>query len=192
MRFARRSEKRARKTRSTRKKETVRRARVGNLTTSRRVLRAAAMVRFKNRYLLAEFRWHDARVDDSLTDNVLVGVLRQGLALNFGDVAAGAALGSLSLKYWNAVTGLAVVRCGRDIHREVWATMTLMREVKGRSVVVRVLHNGSTLRSSQRSALARSEEAFARLAARGAMPGGERAATKGAQAAGRAIEALQP
>ena len=129
------------------------------------------MVRFKNRYLLAEFRWHDARVDDSLTENVLVGVLRQGLALNFGDVAAGAALGSLSLKYWNAVTGLAVVRCGRDIHREVWATMTLMREVKGRSVVVRVLHNGSTLRSSQRSALARSEEAFARLAARGAMPG---------------------
>ena len=192
MRFARRREKRARKTRSTRKKDTVRRARVGNLTTSRRVLRAAAMVRFKNRYLLAEFRWHDARVDDSLTENVLVGVLRQGLALNFGDVAAGAALGSLSLKYWNAVTGLAVVRCGRDIHREVWATMTLMREVKGRSVVVRVLHNGSTLRSS--SALgAREERGGVRaISGAGRDARGERAATKGAQAAGRAIEALQP
>ena len=38
------------------KKDTVRRASVGNPTTSRRVPRAAAMVRFKNRYLLAEFR----------------------------------------------------------------------------------------------------------------------------------------
>jgi ribonuclease P/MRP protein subunit POP5 len=53
------------------------------------------MVRFKNRYLLAELRWHDGRVDDTLQDAALLGLLRQGVALNFGDVSAGAALASM-------------------------------------------------------------------------------------------------
>ena len=51
------------------------------------------MVRFKNRYLLAEFDWHDGRVDDSMTETALVGVIRKEMALNFGDIGAGAALG---------------------------------------------------------------------------------------------------
>ena len=108
-------------------------------------------------------------MDDSLTENVLVGVLRQAWRSTLG-CRRGRGAGVALAQVLERGDGLAVVRC-EDIHREVWATMTLMREVKGRSVVVRVLHNGSTLRSSQRSALARSEEAFARLAARGAMPG---------------------
>jgi hypothetical protein len=54
------------------------------------------------------------------------------------------------------------------MHREVWAALTLMRDVKGRSVAVRVMHNGSTLRSSQQAALAHSAGAFQRMVARGA------------------------
>lgn len=148
------------------------------------------MVRFKNRYLLAELRWHDGRVDDTLSDAMLLGLLRQGVALNFGDVSAGAALASMALKYWNPVTGLAIVRCGRDMHREVWAAMTLMRDVKGRSVAVRVIHNGSTLRSSQQAALEHSASAYRRLVARGAV--GEKSAGKGAGVAASVIEGLQP
>ena len=95
------------------------------------------MVRFKNRYLLTEWRWHDGRVDESLTDSVILGILRQCVAVNFGDVGSGAAHSSVAVKYWNATTGLGVVRCGRDVHREVWCGMTLLRDVKGRSVTVR-------------------------------------------------------
>ena len=148
------------------------------------------MVRFKNRYLLAELWWHDGRVDDSLNDAVLLGLLRQSVALNFGDVSAGAALSSIALKYWNPVTGLAIVRCGRDLHREVWASMSLMREIKGRSVLVRVLHNGGTLRSSQEAAKAHSSRAYERLVGRGAV--GEKSAVKGAGVAATVIEGLQP
>ena len=148
------------------------------------------MVRFKNRYLLAEFDWHDGRVDDSMTETALVGVIRKEVALNFGDIGAGAALGSTAVKYWNPTTGLAVVRCGRDVYRNVWASMTLLREVKGRSVVVRVRHCASTLRSSQRAAVERIEHRYARVARQ--MPRGERFAAKGVADASRAIRALQP
>lgn len=148
------------------------------------------MVRFKNRYLLTEWRWHDGRVDESLTDSIILGILRQCVAVNFGDIGAGAALSSVAVKYWNPATGLGVVRCGRDVHREVWCCMTLLRDVKGRSVTVRVLHNGGTLRSSQAAALRHSKEAYERLEKNGAVRGD--AAKKGSSAAARAIDSLQP
>ena len=149
-----------------------------------------SMVRFKNRYLLTEWRWHDGRVDDSLTDSVILGILRQCVAVNFGDAGSGAAHSSVAVKYWNATTGLGVVRCGRDVHREVWCGMTLLRDVKGRSVTVRVLHNGGTLRSSQAAALRHSREAYERMEKRGAVRA--EAARKGSSAAARAIDSLQP
>ena len=68
--------------------------------------------------------------------------------------------------------------------------MTLMRDVKGRSVAVRVLHNGSTLRSSQQAALTHSAGAYRRLVARGGMP--EKGAVKGEGIAAAVIEGLQP
>ena len=55
----------------------------------------------QNRYLLTEWRWHDGRVDESLTESVIVGILRQCVAVNFGDIGAGAALSSVAVKYWN-------------------------------------------------------------------------------------------
>ena len=70
------------------------------------------MVRFKNRYLLTEWRWHDGRVDESLTDSVILGILRQCVAVNFGDAGSGAAHSSVAVKYWNATTGLGVVQGG--------------------------------------------------------------------------------
>ena len=123
------------------------------------------MVRFKNRYLLVEFRWHDGRVDATLTDAVVLGAIRQAVAHDFGDVGAGAAAAGLAVKYWSATTSLAVVRCGRDAHRRVWASMTMLRDVKGRAVVARVLHNASTLRSSRAATRSRVEAAFAQVPA---------------------------
>ena len=148
------------------------------------------MVRFKNRYLLVEFRWHDGRVDATLTDAVVLGAIRQAVAHDFGDVGAGAAAAGLAVKYWSATTSLAVVRCGRDAHRRVWASMTMLRDVKGRAVVARVLHNASTLRSSRAATRSRVEAAFARLVARGGMPGGASAAAAGREAAKVAIDAM--
>ena len=68
--------------------------------------------------------------------------------------------------------------------------MTLLRDVKGRSITVRVLHNGGTLRSSQAAALRHSKEAYERMEKNGAVRGD--AAKKGSSAAARAIDSLQP
>jgi hypothetical protein len=62
--------------------------------------------------------------------------------------------------------------------------------VKGRAVVARVLHNASTLRSSRAATRSRVEAAFARLVARGGMPGGASAAAAGTEAAKVAIDAM--
>mgnify|MGYP001224471313 FL=1 len=150
------------------------------------------MVRFKNRYLLCEFNWHDERVDETLTELAVVSVFRNEFALNFGDVGSGAFMGSVNVKYWNPVCGIAVVRVGRDIYRKLWASMTLLREIKGRSVAVRVLHVGSTLRSSQNASIERIESKYEKLTRRGVMPGGARAVSKNKTDAARLIHALQP
>jgi hypothetical protein len=68
--------------------------------------------------------------------------------------------------------------------------MTMLRDVKGRAVVARVLHNASTLRSSRAATRSRVEAAFARLVARGGMPGGANAAAAGTEAAKVAIDAM--
>ena len=121
---------------------------------------------------------------------VATGTWAAGVTLcrNVGIACAAAA--GLAVKYWSATTSLAVVRCGRDAHRRVWASMTMLRDVKGRAVVARVLHNASTLRSSRAATRSRVEAAFARLVARGGMPGGASAAAAGTEAAKVAIDAM--
>lgn len=78
------------------------------------------MVRFKNRYPLAEVIWKDGRADDGLTEAILLGALRESLAINFGDSGVGLALQSLQVKYFNPLTNLLILRCGREQLKEVW------------------------------------------------------------------------
>lgn len=77
------------------------------------------MVRFKNRYLLLELIWKDARIDLSLPEAALLGAFRDSMQSNFGDYGLGTALASLQVKYFNSVTGLCIVRCSREQHRQV-------------------------------------------------------------------------
>ena len=126
------------------------------------------------------------KMRDDVHDDVKLRRLQELIAV----FRAGAAAAGLAVKYWSATTSLAVVRCGRDAHRRVWASMTMLRDVKGRAVVARVLHNASTLRSSRAATRSRVEAAFARLVARGGMPGGASAAAAGTEAAKVAIDAM--
>jgi ribonuclease P/MRP protein subunit POP5 len=90
------------------------------------------MVRFKNRYLLVEMVWKDGRMDTSLNEAALLPVLRDSMAVNFGDHGLGMALASLSVKYYNPLTGLCVVRCSRDQFKEVCHLLC--------NAVIRILH----------------------------------------------------
>ena len=77
------------------------------------------MVRFKNRFLLFELIWKDGRIEESLTEANIQAVLRESLALNFGDYGLGVCLASQQVKYYNPLTNLCIVRCGRDQYKEV-------------------------------------------------------------------------
>lgn len=122
------------------------------------------MVRFKNRYLLIEAY----PVDDghnlvdysptthpSLTCHHLAAHLRATLSTNFGLLLAALTTQSLSLKYCNAATGMAIVRSPRDLVGCVAASVCMMgapEGVKGRWIwsVVRV---SGTIRGAQRAAM---------------------------------------
>ena len=77
------------------------------------------MVRFKNRYVLVELIWKDGRLDDTFSEAKLMAVLRDSMAVNYGDYGAGINSASLQVKYLNPLTNAAVVRCSRDQLQEV-------------------------------------------------------------------------
>ena len=49
-----------------------------------------------------------------------------------------------AVKYFNARTGLLVLRCGRGEHSAVWASLTLLTQLRGRAAMMRLLHLAGT------------------------------------------------
>ncbi|KAK9915984.1 hypothetical protein WJX75_006970 [Coccomyxa subellipsoidea] len=111
------------------------------------------MVRFKNRVLLVELIWKDGRIDETLTEANIQSVLRESIALNFGDYGLGICLASQQVKYYNPLTNLCIVRCGREQYKGVLASMTTITTFRYRTVMMHLLHNGGTLASCQRAAI---------------------------------------
>ena len=120
-------------------------------------------MRFKNRYFVFELLWRDGRPDDAVDEAALLTVLRESLLLLAGDAARGAALASLTVKWVHVKAGLLVLRCGRGEAPLVWAALTLLTHLRGRAVLLRLLHQGGTLASVRRGALECCEAAKPRL-----------------------------
>jgi len=119
----------------------------------------------------------------------LLAALRESLALHYGDVALGAALASLQVKYFNMRTGLAVLRCGREECAAVATSMSLCTSVKGRKVKLSVLRRSGTLRATRVQARTLNAEALQALAAGGARGLNVEAALREVDAA---LELLEP
>ena len=111
------------------------------------------MVRFKNRYLLCEVRYADDRTDAGFTEKDLYDVVRDSIALNFGDLGSGQLSVSLGVKYWNPITGLAILRIARDDIRTLWAAVGLITHIKGRRGKLAVLHCSGTIRKCESNAV---------------------------------------
>jgi RNase P/RNase MRP subunit POP5 len=59
------------------------------------------------------------------------------------------------VKYFNARTGLLVLRCGRGEHATVWASLTLLSQLRGRAAMMRLLHLAGATRALLCAALMR-------------------------------------
>jgi ribonuclease P/MRP protein subunit POP5 len=50
-----------------------------------------------------------------------------------------------SVKYWNHLTNLCIIRCARDYYKMVWAAVTMINTLNQRSVLFRLVHLGGTV-----------------------------------------------
>ncbi|BGP20664.1 hypothetical protein JCM10213_001090 [Rhodosporidiobolus nylandii] len=131
------------------------------------------MVRFKHRYLLCHLVFPASALDDahpstsngaatpaeavpppSLSEGAIIGLLRDSLNVNFGDVGAGEVGGTFSVKYLSPQTSTLIIRVSREHYRTLWAALTLLRRVGGQECVARVVHVSGTIRKTQHAAIA--------------------------------------
>mmetsp|Transcript_2310 Transcript_2310/g.6753 ORF Transcript_2310/g.6753 Transcript_2310/m.6753 type:complete len:142 (+) Transcript_2310:288-713(+) len=121
------------------------------------------MVRFKNRYLLLEVLWKDGKVDTGIDKQEMLTALRLSMRENFGFHGLGSVLTSLQVKYFNPTTNLLILRCDRDQTRKVWCSATLLTQIQHRTMMMRLVHQGGTLKSCQEAAIKYNEEVLKSL-----------------------------
>ncbi|KAL5478181.1 hypothetical protein EMCRGX_G025074 [Ephydatia muelleri] len=112
------------------------------------------MVRFKNRYFLVGFRFasqeESARALKILTHKSLVDLIRDAILSLHGQYGVSCVQKSLSVKYINVDTSVAIIRCPRDYHRQVWAALTTITNIQQCPCTAQVLHLGGTIQSCQK------------------------------------------
>lgn len=154
---------------------------------------AAAMVRYKARYLLFNILYPTSAAspdaqkhidqlvpsDPAISSSELATLLREELARQFGDWGSGLAgnlSGSLALrpytphlltskivKYFSPATSTGIVRVGREQYRLVWAAMTYVKEIRGRPCVLRVVHASGTIKKAELVAVGRAGKDIERV-----------------------------
>ncbi|KAK4963748.1 RNA-binding protein pop5 [Elasticomyces elasticus] len=136
------------------------------------------MVRLKHRYLLVNIlypgpvatpsgkdqqtlpdtiQFHKP-TSDSLTPQMLMRLIRDGVAELFGDYGVGVVAGSLQVKYFSAATSTAIVRVSRAHYRLVWAALTFATRLPhplDEACVMQVVRVSGTIRKSEEEAVRR-------------------------------------
>ncbi|BGP43872.1 RNA-binding protein pop5 [Rhodotorula kratochvilovae] len=152
------------------------------------------MVRFKHRYLLVSLVFPAALSPSTpnaeapfeppqLTEGSLITLLRDSLAVNFGDLGAGEVGGTFSIKYLSPSTSTLILRVSREHHRTLWAALTLLRKVGGVECVARVVHVSGTIRRTQHAAIRHDREEILLSASRARARRRRAGAVQGAKAA---------
>eukprot|EP00053_Salpingoeca_punica_P002095 m.36179 g.36179 ORF g.36179 m.36179 type:complete len:158 (+) comp11385_c0_seq1:140-613(+) len=107
------------------------------------------MVRFKNRYLLVEVRFEDLG-PLTLNERQFSQTIKDAVASAHGDFGIGSLKASLAVKYFNAITGIAIIRCNRDYFQMLWSAVALVNAIQKRTCLIQTLHVGGTIRSCQK------------------------------------------
>jgi ribonuclease P/MRP protein subunit POP5 len=92
-------------------------------------------------------------VDPTLQSVHLQSSLRSSIRELFGDLTSGMTLQSLHVRYLNALTCSAIVRCSRDEHRTCAMAIALTPHLRGKACTLRTVHLGGTIRSCQKAAV---------------------------------------
>lgn len=140
------------------------------------------MVRLKSRYILFELLYPDGLTtparphsdDDNNSNNQhisqqlrqpshvdakqVLSAVRAELATLLGDYGAGSVASTLQLKYFSRTTSVGIVRVAREKMRLVWASLTYVRKLDNRPVIVRVVRVSGTVKKCEQAAIKRDLE----------------------------------
>jgi ribonuclease P/MRP protein subunit POP5 len=129
------------------------------------------MVRLKSRWLLFEISYPSdtsstipfSAPSQNVTSKLLLDILRQQIAYNFGDQGSGLVAASLSVRYFSAATSTGIIRIGRDHYRMVWAALTFVRDIAGRECVISVRRVSGTVKKAEEEILRRDKLALRKV-----------------------------
>ena len=98
----------------------------------------------------------------TFTPGSLLRLLRQQIAVLFGDYGAGTLGGALSIKYFSNVTSTAIVRCPREGWRIVGAALASLTDLGkdggGKRCVFRVVRVCGTVKKAEEEGVRRARE----------------------------------
>jgi len=117
------------------------------------------MVRFKNRYIVCEYRFESESKNLVFSGAKLKQVLLNSIRQNYGDLGMGLVQASLAVVYLNDKTKLAIVRVPRSAWQMVWGSLTFATTVDSVRVTFTSVHVGGTIRSCQQRLVALGVEA---------------------------------
>ncbi|KAI9732325.1 MAG: hypothetical protein M1834_001532 [Cirrosporium novae-zelandiae] len=149
------------------------------------------MVRVKHRYLLAQILYPEppppAKLEsktttttrvpdvvqfhqptsDNLTPQALLRLIRSQISVLYGDYGAGAAGGSVVIKYLSPATSTVIIRCPRAHYRLVWAALSYITKLpdlsrkrgEERPCVIQVVRVSGTIRKAEEEATRRARAA---------------------------------
>jgi ribonuclease P/MRP protein subunit POP5 len=125
------------------------------------------MVRLKHRWLLVEIVYPNevstipfSAPSQNVTAKILTDLLRQQISYNFGDNGSGLVSSSLSVRYFSAATSTGIIRVSRDHYRMVWAALTFIREISGKTCVMTVRRVSGTVKKAEQEILRRDKSAL--------------------------------
>jgi RNase P/RNase MRP subunit POP5 len=105
------------------------------------------MVRFKQRYLLAQVLVEKGGAEPTSRD--LYSAITNRVSALLGIWGFGVAKASLQVKYWNANTGYLILRVTRGFVRPIWMALTSVKELGGRVCAISVVHCAGTVRGAK-------------------------------------------
>ena len=110
------------------------------------------MVRVKHRYCLGQIHWSDGGLCGKDFDGrKILKYVKDSILLNFGDFGYGSIVNnpSFSLKYYNQLTGMFLIRCSREYSRSLWGALTFINIMDERICKICVIHLGGTIKGCQ-------------------------------------------
>ena len=104
------------------------------------------MVRFKNRWLVAQILFESDELICSFTANEISSAIREKIQMLFGDVGVGN-FGSSAVIFYDSVFNVFVFRTTRDALNDAWFSISCTSTIRKVPMVIRVLNTAGSART---------------------------------------------